>query len=380
MVLEEATQAEPDFNSFDDGNSNGNDTSSSEPQNFATTSAQAVRELDISKYPRPIPLVGPVFGFTNDNLQQIMAANAYRFSVAANRPLNTDEIDAIAYHSAKRYSITSFASPLGFMAGIYRSETTKADFRFPFFKPDLSKFDFRSIPGSALKSDAIHAVWNNIRRLSYLCVSIPFARLIVGSYATTVAMVQQTQDPRLHEVREAIASYAKARIERGESPFGPGIPNQTPPRGTPSASQAPKQQPREDQVAWGSAMDNNASSAQQSTGSSFFEDDASPTAGNEPWNSVSSMSSSSTKQSDSNSAWDRVRRGAPPVPSRAEAARQQQVTTGDAWARVRGQGQSPAPGGDGAQDSGSSGDSFSFGESARNSAGNTDGQQGGWRR
>jgi len=212
MVLDESTAPAPDFTS------DHSPDSDSDP--YSPSSSATRYEIDAARLPRPAPIVGPLFGYTNARLAQAINARIAGAAHVLGRAPTPDEAAALAYWRAKALATASWGRPLGVAAGCYRAYQTAGSFRFPFLTPDKETFNPDSFGyGVRLQGARARFLWHVLRGSSYALVGSWVAGLLVGTYAATVSAVGEHQDPRLQDYIKAVLEKTRqtAARQRGEA-------------------------------------------------------------------------------------------------------------------------------------------------------------------
>lgn len=372
MVLEEVAAAPETFR--DDSSPN----SDQDPYSNAggSTGAAAVSEIkiDTTKLPRPIPFIGPLLGYNNANLGQNIVASVGNMAKIVKRPLTNEEVQALAYHTAKGVAIASWGFPVGAIGGLWRASNTRSTYRFPFWQPDLEKFNTKKFgPWTGPRAEF---GWQFLRRFAYASIGGWLGKMIVGTYAATVATTGTRLDSRMKDVVIALNEEIMRRRRTSNSPAGnaqPGVNtgqdsaasygNANPARGdrvgtittntgpfADNQTQRPSSQQQADYSTYGGVTDKSPAyqldrDATQATDFDF--DDASPTAGNESVNSLGDMS-----------AWERLRKGQSPVSPQSRNASKNLPARDDRRENARGGSTQREP-----RDVSTAGDSFSFSRS-----------------
>lgn len=182
--------------------------------------------IDLSKLASPAPLVGPLFRFTKPNLRAIIERNFELRAKDVNRPLFPDERAAIAYHTAKGYSIASWGPPTGCLMGFQRAYSTRHEFRHPFagtLKSSRGWFDGERVlimGREFIRGSSARVFVHLLRSVSYGLVGAGFASFFSTSYASSVAVIGELQDPRLKNVMLALKSNIKMQQEERQRKGG----------------------------------------------------------------------------------------------------------------------------------------------------------------
>ena len=178
--------------------------------------------LDISKFPQPFPILGPMFGYNSQLLSKLVHKRIEAAVKMLDRPTTEDEATAIAYWTAKQIAVTSWGAPLGIAAGAWRAYQTADTFRFPFYKPEPDTFRALAWPSSRaalLSGPTAVAAWHATRLLAYGFMGSFIGRILLTSYGMSVSTVGEITDPRLKNYVEAVRKVAQSA--RG------GLPNES---------------------------------------------------------------------------------------------------------------------------------------------------------
>jgi hypothetical protein len=326
MVLENASASTKDDSPDDSSPRSDNDPY------LESTPQEGSYHIDRSSFPRPIPIIGPLLGYNDQFFSKVLQAKVLNGSKALGRPLTQDEATAFAYWTAKQISIFSYGAPVGISWGLWRCYSTAASMRFPFWQPNLEKFQAEVFPPKLGTLKGVRAVtaWHALRFVAYGACGNWFGQLIFGSYSMTVASVGELSDKRLKPFTDAIKSQAEKK--RGSlqgipkpgpvgqqqagkdqqddaSPSGGMFIEETMGNGNGGNTSGTTNQSRP----WPTKPVPSQIPAQEAPSQPFDAwDDASPTGGQ----GVSADTSQTQPSRSSGSAWDKLRRGEkpPPVP------------------------------------------------------------------
>ncbi|KZF19474.1 hypothetical protein L228DRAFT_251068 [Xylona heveae TC161] len=235
------------------------DPYSSSSSNSATSSIQ----IDTSKIPKPVPILGPLFGYNQTYLAHTIENRIRAASKVLKRPTTQDESEALAFWSGKMQSIASWGRPVGLAAGWIQAYRTAEQFRFPFIKPnpEFNRYQFYF----GIKGEQARMLWNALRVGCYSVLGVWFGGIVVGSYAATVAAVGEQRDPRLTDLINAIAERVRQHGPLRTPPTDHHHHHQNEPRGFPSQQHPGYPRPQSGSSAPAAGMSS--------------DDDASPTAG-----------------------------------------------------------------------------------------------------
>lgn len=326
--------------------------------------AEANVQIDLRQLPRPLPILGPLTGFSEAALVDRFTRNIAQLSGAVNRPLTAAECQSVAYYASKANAIASYGFPLGAAAGLYREYATRATFKFPFFQPDMEVFTPQKLgPLSGVRAEM---GWHLLRRMSYGFFGGAVGTVIVGTYAAATAAAGQRVDPRMADVVEALKGMSPTELRnkaRSTSPaqrarqaeqlarqgdaqgddqaFRRYDDNDASPTGSDTGvlgdAQMRSQESRQERARSGRDSLSAETATFEDTASDAF-DDASPTAGSEPIGQSRGIATAA-----GGSAWERLRRENTPAqdssprrrPSQGPAQAQSQMGS-NAWADRRG--------------------------------------------
>lgn len=204
------------------GNSFASDSPASDADPYASTpspqpgtaSGSTTGHLvwDPTQTPKGLPILGPLFGFTQQRLLNTIRLDAGRCMSLVGRPLTQREFDAISFYCAKMNAISSYGGPVGVLGGIWRAQNSKHTFRFPFWQPDFKPgepigegmFDPKKF--GPLKGVQAEAAWHALRRTAYALIGGSVGLAVFGAYATSVAIAGQRMDERMKDIMSALQS------------------------------------------------------------------------------------------------------------------------------------------------------------------------------
>lgn len=222
MVLETAS-ASPEADSFSDSIPASDEDPYSGAKGGGGTTLRY--HIDVSSLPKPIPILGPLFGYNNELFTKVFQEKIKNGHNALQRAPTQDEAAAFAFWTAKQISIFSYGTPVGLAGGFWRAWGTKATFRFPFWQPNLDKFQSGVFPHPSmplLRDNRAMLVWHGLRMLAYGAVGKYIGQILLGSYSMTIAAVGELSDPRLKEIVNAIRQKGQRKQGRLPSPVPTG--------------------------------------------------------------------------------------------------------------------------------------------------------------
>ncbi|CZR60856.1 uncharacterized protein PAC_10752 [Phialocephala subalpina] len=178
---------------------------------------QSINFLDRTNFPKPMPIFGPLFGFNDKRFSVFLQTRVATAKQILDRPPTQEEVAALAYYTAKYISVISYGGPLGMAGGLWRAYGTKSTFRFPLFQPNLEKFKADVFPTAripALKGLWAVMAWHLVRGMAYGTMGNIIGQIFFASYATSVSVVGELQDPRLKQFHEAIKKRGRESAEK----------------------------------------------------------------------------------------------------------------------------------------------------------------------
>jgi hypothetical protein len=221
MVLEEV-KSEPD------GFSDSPPSSDNDPYSSPESGPGIDYHINSETLPQPMALFrgrASYNAFFNAQLTRRIHNAATRLG----RPPTQEEVDSLAYWTAKQLSLISYGPPIGYAGGLWRAYATRKTFRFPFYTP---KFEHKGLawPSSTIKilsgSMAVKA-WHGTRAAAYFMLGRYLGLVLATYYSLNVVGFGERLDPRLKEYVQAVDREVKA--VRGQFPSTRSI-SKEPPR------------------------------------------------------------------------------------------------------------------------------------------------------
>lgn len=333
MVLENAT-ASTATDSFEENAPVSDDDPYS--TSGGSTNGSQPYHIDTTNFPKPIPVIGSMIGFNETLFSKVLTIKIANGSQLLHRPMSQEEVDAFGYWTAKQISIYSYGGPIGALGGAYRCYTTADTFRFPFYRPNMEKFQPNVFPprtGGLSGGRAVMA-WHLLRAAAYGGVGVFIGQVLFGSYSMSVAAVGELSDKRLKNFVDATRSRARQRM--GQMDSAPNTPRQPMKWPQSDSSQA---SPEKDDASpaggllggekasesWGNTEEMQSTGQQRQSPQARYTpppvqpeqssdqpfgmfDDASPTGGR---GVLEDVRAEPQAQARGGSAWDRLRKGAP---------------------------------------------------------------------
>lgn len=159
--------------------------------------------IDFSRLPMPIPVFGPLLGYTEYTQKRAIAASVGAIANVINRQPTQQEAQAGAYHAAKAKSTESYGTFMGISIGLFRAFQTRTTGRLPFWKGWANSEERPwppRVPGVPMPVQRV--MWQALRFSSYAMVGMLFAGLLVTPYTGMVFAVGMGTDPNLKSLHE----------------------------------------------------------------------------------------------------------------------------------------------------------------------------------
>ncbi|KAL8935445.1 MAG: hypothetical protein Q9211_004699 [Gyalolechia sp. 1 TL-2023] len=227
MVLETAAMSNS-FDAFPDSQ----DPYGNDPQSSTTYTT-----VDRTQLPKPFPIFGRLFGFTEATMSALTARRLQSQSSLLGRSLTLQESQAITYHSYRNMAIQSYGLPMAFGFGVYRAYKTRENYRFPFYGPLKTANGWwdgeriRIMGTDVLQGPIARRLLHIGRGSTYIIFALLIGGGLVTSYSTTVTLVGEMRDPRLKDIQQTRMDRGKrlmkeaAAEQQPKDPMGQGNTN-----------------------------------------------------------------------------------------------------------------------------------------------------------
>jgi hypothetical protein len=243
--------------------------SDTDPYSTASTSPTTSPRFDASQLPQPIPVVGPLLGYSQTWVRYKTETTLRIGEEQVQRRLTPEEAQALAQHLYKLEQIKSYWTTFGVAWGGWRAYKTMGTYRYPFYTPKIESIN----PDKfwIFKGRAAQFARHSWRTSVWVAISMQVGMALGTVIAQSAAAQASANDPKLAhfsaDLKEAMSrrgiGQAHREISTQQHP-GAGPAQQRPPH-----AGAPRWPRRSPQPA--------PPQAAQS------DDDMSPTSGNEPW-------------------------------------------------------------------------------------------------
>lgn len=224
MVLEEVERSSPAsyqddaFSSTSDSPTNNNGFNNNNLSTYTYT-------VDVRQLPTGLPILGALFGYGEQRRTATINASLTAVTKIVRRELRPEEVNAVAYHTAKGLGIASYGFPIGVAGGLWRWNNTRNTFRFPFYAPNLETFKADKL--GPLHGEVARRGWHILRGVSYGLVGGWIGRTVIAGYAATVAATGQRMDNRMKDIVDAITKMSREqRVQRGRESVTTGAQQQ----------------------------------------------------------------------------------------------------------------------------------------------------------
>ncbi|CAO1601185.1 hypothetical protein XANCAGTX0491_004849 [Xanthoria calcicola] len=202
--------------------SNSYDATPDTPDPYDTSSQTStdVSSVDLSQVPHPLPIIGPLFGYTSTYVANLAAMRLQYHTATMQRRLSQQEREAIVFHTYKSAKICSIGLPIAATVGAFRAFSTRDNYRYPLWgalKKEGGWWDgsrIRIMGQTVSEGSRARVLVHSYRSAGYVAAAMLFGGLLVNSYAGTVAAVGELRDPRLKDITNTI--YAKNKQQRGD--------------------------------------------------------------------------------------------------------------------------------------------------------------------
>ncbi|KAH8598796.1 hypothetical protein B0O99DRAFT_614188 [Bisporella sp. PMI_857] len=186
--------------------------SDSDPYSSSDAAGASIHyTIDTSQLPRPLFYNRSRFdrAFTEICQQKLQS-----YSKIIGRRLTLEEVNAEAFWAARQLQITSYGGPVGIAYALWKVNSSRSTFQYPFFKPDLEEFK----PGASIPKFTPHSIRGNkwtipllhsTRLGAYGLFSGLFAYVFFAGYATSIATVGEYHDPRLQDIIKTVMRKAQ---------------------------------------------------------------------------------------------------------------------------------------------------------------------------
>ncbi|KAI4197990.1 MAG: hypothetical protein LQ350_005576 [Teloschistes chrysophthalmus] len=204
------------------------DTPDPYDSNPTTNSTESLKsEIERSQAPRPVPIFGPLFGFTSSYRAKLFADRLAQFREATGHDAAGQERQALLFHQSKAIRYLSYGVPVGNLLGLYRAWQTRETYRIPFYGSAKSPdgwFDGervrimgRTLLQGNLARNSVHAFRASIY-CSYVYLGVG---IFMASVAAAISTVGEATDPRLKDYRDAMIKRSRQR-SKPKDPTGQG--------------------------------------------------------------------------------------------------------------------------------------------------------------
>ncbi|KAF2447772.1 hypothetical protein P171DRAFT_429387 [Karstenula rhodostoma CBS 690.94] len=233
-----------------------------------TSTAPSGQRYDASILPQPLPLIGPLLGFSSGTVRFKTESTLKFAEMKLHRPLTAEEAQTLAGHLYQLEQTKSYFTTAGAGAGVYRWYKTWELCRYPLYKPkpeDINPNKFLFVKGP-MAQYARHS-W---RLFCYVFVAGELGKLVGQILAQPVAAQASANDPKLAQFAADLKNTISSDTARTN--------NRT------ARSTADERRAAWEAAAKARAGGNANTGTQTNTQKpSQGDDDMSPTSGNEPW-------------------------------------------------------------------------------------------------
>jgi len=218
MVL---TEAQTDSGFTDNAPASDADTSAFDSPDSPSTSTPKLN-IELSNLPRPIPLIGPLLGYSDTVLASSLQQALHAASTILKRPLTQSEADALSTYQAQSHQYSSYGATGGVGFGIYTAYQGRKTFRFPFKTPGEG-FNPESL--AFLRGQTARFGWHSLRGVPYVVFGWMLGTAVSRVLVTSVVYQSMQRDERVQEFNKALTGMVRERaggVNRGQAPLPAG--------------------------------------------------------------------------------------------------------------------------------------------------------------
>ncbi|KAF2094610.1 hypothetical protein NA57DRAFT_46441 [Rhizodiscina lignyota] len=205
MVLEDSTADSTGFQP---------DAAPSDTDRYSTNNATNAYPIDLSTLSKPAPIIGPLLGYSQSYRLARISETCAGTSRLMQRPLTGDEVQAIAEMYSKVLSRSSWGDVTGIGVGAYFCYKGAPKYRFPFYSPDLEKFNPNEL--GALRGQMARMGWHALRAIPYVTLFGLLGDFVFRNSAILTAMATLQRDKRLKEINEKMQRRMTHAIEEAQ--------------------------------------------------------------------------------------------------------------------------------------------------------------------
>jgi hypothetical protein len=204
MVLQDGDMSSDSFNE----NPADNDA-------YSSSSAPRSNRLDTSQLPRPLPLIGPLLGMSEESRRTKAEATIKYAEQSLNRQMTYEEAQAFATHLFRIDQFCSYTGAVGVAWGTWKWYRTMDMGRYPFYQPKPESIN----PNKFL---IIRGPYANYARQSfrlgvYQLVAAEIMKLVGTLVAQPVAARDTAADPLLANFKVDLMKVMESRKEEQRS-------------------------------------------------------------------------------------------------------------------------------------------------------------------
>lgn len=185
-------------------------------------STTAPYSINTTSLPSPLPIIGPLFGYSKEQLAEDLQQRLAIISAHQKRRLSADEVKAFAYHAGRANAISSWGIPSGILVGMFRANATWAEYRHPFtgsMKSANSWFDGQRIKilgREVLRGEPAQFFVHAIRTTNYIGLNAAIFGVMATFYGTMVQLAGEMRDPCLKEFIGSVKGNVNKAATRDE--------------------------------------------------------------------------------------------------------------------------------------------------------------------
>lgn len=175
-----------------------------DPYTSSESETRMQYRIDTDRLPRPMKMLGGLPGF-DSLLEMRLKLRIQNATNLLGRPPTQEEVNALAFWTAKQLSLMSYGPATGYSWGLWRAYATRGTFGFPFYTPKF-KHNGLAWPSSSFKlfsGPMALGAWHCTRAAAYCLLGRFVSSIFFTSYSVSVMAVGERTDQRLKEYVQA---------------------------------------------------------------------------------------------------------------------------------------------------------------------------------
>lgn len=182
--------------------------------------------VNLTNLPRPVS-ISPLERQHSSIIVESIKQHVKVIQNVTHRSARQEEIDALAFHTAKGIRLASYGAPVGTLIAWGVATRGHATYRFPFYTPMKEGGRFNPDKFPLLTGMRARIMWHGIRYGLYGFLGSAIGAIFFGSYGLTVSLQGRMTDPRLKDFTDALKKAQRSGrsmsdvLGQGDSAPGP---------------------------------------------------------------------------------------------------------------------------------------------------------------